>query len=121
MRPLTTDERVWVRKWIEALRSGKYKQGKSRLRTDGNDDSKPEFCCIGVACEIVDGFLYDPTAGGLSRYLEHPLHDLLIDARYTEMFDNLQGALIRHNDALGTAFVEHKDFNQIADLLEELF
>lgn len=35
------------KKWIEALRSGKYKQGKRLLRSL-ND----EFCCLGVACEV---------------------------------------------------------------------
>jgi hypothetical protein len=35
------------RKWVEALRSGGYKQGKGWLRTA--DDC---FCCIGVLCDI---------------------------------------------------------------------
>lgn len=35
-------------KWIEALRSGKYKQSKKALR---NDDG---FCCLGVACDLMD-------------------------------------------------------------------
>lgn len=33
-------------KWVEALRSGKYQQGRFRLNEDGN------FCCLGVLCEI---------------------------------------------------------------------
>lgn len=37
-------------KWVSALRSGKYEQGKSRLRCGC------KFCCLGVACD-----LYDPT------------------------------------------------------------
>jgi hypothetical protein len=32
--------------WLEALRSGKYKQGKRQLR-DGN-----KFCCLGVLCDL---------------------------------------------------------------------
>jgi hypothetical protein len=32
--------------WLEALRSGKYKQGKEQLR-DGD-----KFCCLGVLCEL---------------------------------------------------------------------
>lgn len=35
-------------KWLEALRSGKYKQGRSALRT-----IQDEFCCLGVLCDIV--------------------------------------------------------------------
>ena len=34
-------------KWLEALRSGKYKQGRKKLRSE--DD---EFCCLGVLCDI---------------------------------------------------------------------
>lgn len=34
-------------KWVEALRSGKYKQGKGALH---NADS---FCCLGVLCEVM--------------------------------------------------------------------
>lgn len=32
--------------WIEALRSGKYKQGKGKLKRDG------KYCCLGVLCAI---------------------------------------------------------------------
>ena len=34
-------------KWVSALRSGKYKQGKCALH---NADS---FCCLGVLCEVM--------------------------------------------------------------------
>jgi hypothetical protein len=33
-------------KWLEALRSGEYEQGRERLR------SGDKFCCLGVLCEI---------------------------------------------------------------------
>lgn len=33
-------------RWVEALRSGKYKQGKAALRR------KDRFCCLGVLCDI---------------------------------------------------------------------
>ena len=34
-------------KWIDALLSGKYKQGRGLLRQ--NDD---EYCCLGVLCDL---------------------------------------------------------------------
>ena len=34
--------------WLDALRSGNYKQGKNRLRRD------KYFCCLGVACDVYD-------------------------------------------------------------------
>jgi hypothetical protein len=35
-------------KWVKALRSGKYNQGRGKLN-DGDEN----FCCLGVLCEIV--------------------------------------------------------------------
>ena len=32
--------------WLKALRSGKYRQGTERLRTENG------FCCLGVLCDI---------------------------------------------------------------------
>lgn len=34
-------------KWVEALRSGEFKQGMKRLRHGGR------HCCLGVLCEIM--------------------------------------------------------------------
>ena len=33
-------------RWVRALRSGKYKQGKEALHQDG------QYCCLGVLCDI---------------------------------------------------------------------
>lgn len=33
--------------WLEALRSGKYEQGRLALRTVDN-----RFCCLGVLCDV---------------------------------------------------------------------
>ena len=47
------------KKWLEALRSGKYKQGGGMLRSQ-ND----EFCCLGVACEVIglEAVITDPSS-----------------------------------------------------------
>lgn len=37
-----------MEKWVKALRSGKYEQGKNKLYSALND----EYCCLGVLCEI---------------------------------------------------------------------
>lgn len=36
--------------WVERLKSGKYLQGKNRLRNTEGD--VPSFCCLGVLCEM---------------------------------------------------------------------
>lgn len=39
------------KRWVAALRSGKYKQGKGTLLAGG------KYCCLGVLCEIVNGIV----------------------------------------------------------------
>lgn len=40
-----------AQKWVEALRSGKYKQGKMALRTKTKHGTV-KHCCLGVLCEL---------------------------------------------------------------------
>lgn len=35
-------------KWLDALRSGEYKQGKNVL----HDEATDTFCCLGVLCDL---------------------------------------------------------------------
>jgi hypothetical protein len=42
-----------MKKWIKALRSGKYKQGKGYLK-QFNSKNEPRHCCLGVLCELYD-------------------------------------------------------------------
>lgn len=43
---MTSAQRDRVRRWVAALRSGEFKQGREVLRRGD------EFCCLGVACEL---------------------------------------------------------------------
>ena len=44
-----------VQEWIDALRSGKYKQGSHALRIPSKVKGEPDsYCCLGVLCDIVD-------------------------------------------------------------------
>lgn len=52
-------------KWLEALRSDKYQQGKSYLRTV--DD---KFCCLGVLCDVVDPKGWNKVPGGSWEYAD---------------------------------------------------
>lgn len=40
-------------KWLSALRSGKYEQGKGRLAQLTDDHESMEYCCLGVLCETM--------------------------------------------------------------------
>lgn len=56
------------KRWVAALRSGKYKQGKGALHNRQN-----EFCCLGVLCELAveDGVIPSPRLSG-----DHYLYEL---------------------------------------------
>src|SRR4051812_8813302 len=40
-----------AKKWVDALRSGKFKQGRSSL-TQKHPDGTLTHCCLGVLCEL---------------------------------------------------------------------
>jgi hypothetical protein len=42
-------DNILKREWLKALRSGKYKQGRSILRTQYD-----EYCCLGVLCDVAN-------------------------------------------------------------------
>lgn len=41
-----------AKKWVKALRSGKYKQGQSYLKATWDDKKGVRYCCLGVLCEL---------------------------------------------------------------------
>ena len=42
-----------VKKWVKALRSGDYQQGKASLCREDQDSGECEYCCLGVACDTL--------------------------------------------------------------------
>lgn len=97
-------------KWLEALRSGRYQQGKSVLR--GPDD---RYCCLGVLCDVIDssgwvqqspGSFYDYGPARDAVYLPGPI---AVEARLGE---EVQRSLANMNDIGYT-------FDRIADRIEE--
>ena len=108
-------------KWVAALRSGDYRQGRMALH--GEDDT---FCCLGVLCEIAvtdiglgvtkdpnyNKFEYGPTASGSL------LPDLVVAWAGLE---GETGANVEINRRT-TSLAQHNDtgrtFAQIADAIE---
>lgn len=41
-----------IEKWLEALESGAYKQGKSVLAQVVDKDDDVRYCCLGVLCNV---------------------------------------------------------------------
>lgn len=99
--------RELIMKWIEALRSGLYKQGKGQLR-DGDD-----FCCLGVLCDVKDSSKWTPIANRDSEdagaawngSITAPPIKLQTEAGLLDG-SHTCNTLVSMNDALGQSFPE---------------
>lgn len=107
--------------WLEALRSGKYKQGQGRLR-----DRNSRFCCLGVLSDVVcpiawrndiitwpdnDGYYLwsDPLAPENCQNASHDLSpELCLELGLTS---DQTDTLIEMNDE-GCSFAEIADYIQ---------
>ena len=105
----------WRAKWLEALRSGRYRQADGALRSDSGD----LYCCIGVLCDI-----YDPEKWleGLASGLPSKSKELWAwDGSLGDMPEwlNLAIGLSSHEEAHLIAMNDDgKSFTEIADWIE---
>lgn len=113
-----------MRKWVAALRSGEYKQGRRFLNCNGRQ------CCLGVACEeaIKYGVPLERTIfnSGVVSYGPNGYTDALppqvirwLGIKYNDPLltthDNLSIVASTMNDEW------ERDFNYIADAIERTF
>ena len=111
-------------KWLAALRSGEYKQGRNALRRNNN------FCCLGVLCDIYSEEKNVP-------WEKLGDHDRILDCK-SILPDKIkswaelpgQNPSVEHTDLhsgkdnktlAGLNDIYHCDFNQIADIIEKNF
>lgn len=100
-----TQEQVYnIQMWIEALESGKYKQGKGMLQP-----TPDTYCCLGVANEVCK-LGSNPNMCNLHSVLELGLWDNYGTCNVTEI---LSVTLTKLNDTVGWSFKE------IANLLRD--
>lgn len=76
--------------WVDALRSGYYKQGKDFLCTVNVQTEEHSYCCLGVACEL---FMYHESAGAL----------LSRNAEDTDITEEKSAIAIRYDDTAEVA------------------
>ncbi len=118
----------WKKKWVEALRSGEYEQGKNSLVI--KSEYSLSYCCLGVLCDLVakeeDGYewiekdsmypiMKTPKGDASENLPPGELAELVgLERRAPElMLDGDKIGLIVLNDKEGLSFT------QIADLIEE--
>lgn len=87
------------RRWVEALRSGKYEQGKSNLFK--ND----KFCCLGVACVVAGIETITIKNWSLIPILDDNFDSVPTILRDSHDIDNVSMILARMNDS-GASFSE---------------
>ena len=95
------------KKWIEALRSNDYLQGKGYLCKDN------KYCCLGVAC-IIDGLpaINDPDIENIKAFEDQ------IMIPYYERY-NSWGLKFTNIDILTNMNDNNASFIEIADWIEE--
>ena len=94
------------RKWIEALRSGEYKQGRGYLI----DMDRETYCCLGVACAISGGNFSTAGEG------QYPSPDNFGVPVLLRGKNDLTTKLAYMNDGIDTR--DHS-FSEIADWIQE--
>lgn len=118
---LPFEERVElvVNKWLENLRSGRFRQGRLALRTPRG------LCCLGVLCETIleiqpdfmkvdrkKNFYYH-YYDGKNTYLPWIVQELLGIDEYGSIEDKDEYPLSYYNDNL------KKSFEDLADIIEQ--
>jgi len=104
------------KKWVAALRSGKFTQAKGTLQCDNN------YCCLGVACRVAEenGIVlfysdFNSNSGGEvyggTLNSQHNVQDWLKLKSGNGLFRDI--SLVYLNDK------EKNSFNQIADAIEK--
>lgn len=104
-------------RWLDALRSGKYRQGSRVLRSESN-----KYCCLGILCELVDPAGWRPTpvpslSGMAYEYITGGSHNVSMPSIRTlesaELEPEIAEKLARLND-------DGMSFSDIAKYIEEV-
>lgn len=107
------------RKWVKALRSGKYKQAREALKRGDR------YCCLGVLCNVL-GAEWVRLEGDIAAvlgetFLNSPGEEVLRPSvlRTLGFTKPRQTKLTTMNDGLPSENIEPHNFNQIADYIEK--
>jgi hypothetical protein len=116
----TKEQLILRRKWVAALKSGDYHQGKGVLKKRITVDGEPNYCCLGVLCEVMgipndfDGLVGSFTfADGSISCLSEKTRDAVgLKTAWGTFSDDNPGDSLAHCNDAGLTFVE------IADIIE---
>jgi hypothetical protein len=113
-------------RWVSALRSGSYHQGRDFLRCDQS------YCCLGVLCDLharshaLDWCDFGSESGSGRRIYAYDDLEAVLPERVVAWSGlDAQDPVVAHDESL-TSITKLNDlkglsFEQIADLIEEQF
>jgi hypothetical protein len=95
-------------RWIDALLSGKYRQGVGKLRTETN-----EYCCLGVLCDISGAGEWQKRDKGWYYVVSESADNALLPTGIAdELRDGMQSHLSYRND-------QGDSFKQIVEFIKD--
>jgi hypothetical protein len=128
-----------AKKWVDALRSGDYSQGKGRLCSVTEDDDK-YFCCLGVLCDLYEREHSDMY--GITQVVEEKIDfDYDYDIKHEVYYNHnnltlpqsvMEWSGIKHGDGTFTSDIEGETslallndengltFDEIANIIERI-
>lgn len=102
-----------AKKWVAALRSGEYQQGRGSLRTPAD-----RFCCLGVACDL---YGHEHHIAWKGERFQHEEFHLPFDVQDWLGLNTVKGSYIAGNHQ-ATNLANRNDnganFQKIADIIE---
>jgi hypothetical protein len=96
-----------LNQWVSALRSGKYNQGRLRLRS--LDD---HYCCLGVLCDVYDGDAWQKTYSDNYYFYGDSIALAPLIKNTVGLSDDEINKLMKMNDAEGLSFLKIADYIQ---------
>jgi hypothetical protein len=98
------------KKWVEALRSGEYEQGRDDLRTEDGS-----YCCLGVLCD-----LHSKESGQLWQDAIYRTGFSYLDSSTYSPYEVNQWAGLKAKESLKLAEMNDAGapFDEIADYIE---
>jgi len=97
-------------KWVKALRSGEYEQGRDHLKRAN------KYCCLGVLCEISGLSKWDGKSSGINSYFHSDA--LLPNEIQTWAKMKSFGGRLRNGTTLTSLNDSGFNFDNIADIIE---
>lgn len=96
---------TFTKKWIRALRSGKYRQGREKLRTKAGG-----YCCLGVGLKIMYPKIKDFDEIVKKHNRGNDLMPALGNRKKMDISEKLSGTLAELNDRKKWKFKKIADF-----------